>query len=100
MTFKELKKKSTSDLHSFLAESRNHLRELRFKNANQQLKTVRDIRKLRQEIAWTLTLLNVAKPETAPKTAQSTPVVETAVELDKSSDSEAAKPAGLAKDNK
>lgn len=63
MTFKELKKKSVSELHSFLADNRNKLRELRFKDASQQLKTVRDIRKIRQEIAQALTLLN-AKNQT------------------------------------
>ncbi|MFH1413091.1 MAG: 50S ribosomal protein L29 [bacterium] len=61
MTFKELKKKTVSDLHSLLAKDRNELRELRFKDANKQLKTVRNIRQIRVEIAQILTLLNVKK---------------------------------------
>ena len=70
MTFKELKQKSISELHQLLAVKRDKLREFRFKDANKQLKTVRDIRQLRQEIAWILTLLNAYKPEPAVKTVK------------------------------
>ena len=58
MEFKELKKKSESELHRILAESRDKLRDLRFKDANKQLKNVREIRKVREVIARILTLLN------------------------------------------
>lgn len=69
MDYKELKKKSQSDLNKLLAEHRNKLRELRFKDANKQLKDIRSIRKTRVIISQILTLLNkkedasIAKPE-------------------------------------
>ncbi len=58
MELKELKKKDKGDLHRILAESRDKLRDLRFKDANKQLKDVRGIRKTRQIISRILTLLN------------------------------------------
>lgn len=61
MEFKELKKKSESELHKILAEFRDKLRDLRFKDANKQLKNVREIRKVRETIARILTLLNSKK---------------------------------------
>jgi len=61
MEFKELKKKSKNELHKILAQSRDKLRDLRFKDANKQLKNIREIRKLRQVIAQALTLLNTEK---------------------------------------
>lgn len=62
--FKELKKKSVGDLHKLLAEARDRLRELRFKDANKQLKDVRSIRKLRAMIAQVITLVNSHHAET------------------------------------
>ena len=61
MELRELRKKSTSDLHKLLAESRDKLRDFRFKDANKQLKDIRQIRKLRKTIAQALTLLNSKK---------------------------------------
>ena len=61
MELKELKKKKESDLHKILAESRDKLRDLRFKDASKQLKDVRQIRKTRVMIARILTLLNELK---------------------------------------
>ncbi len=61
MEFKELKKKSESELQKLLAEQREKLREMRFKDANKQLKDVRQIRAVRTEIAQILTLINVFK---------------------------------------
>jgi len=58
MELKELKKKSQSELHNILAIYRDKLRDLRFKDANKQLKNVREIRIVRQVITRTLTLLN------------------------------------------
>ena len=58
MELKELKKKSKSELHHILNESREKLREFRFKDANKQLKNVRKIRETRSIIARVLTLLN------------------------------------------
>lgn len=63
MNFKELKNKTESDLHKILSESRDKLRELRFKDANKQLKNIREIRTLRITIAQILTLLNVNKKD-------------------------------------
>lgn len=61
MEFKEIKTKSESELQKLLAESRDKLRDLRFKDANKQLKNVREIRKIREMIARIMTILNVKK---------------------------------------
>jgi ribosomal protein L29 len=58
MEFKELKNKKESELHRILAEYREKLRDLRFKDASKQLKNVREIRVIRQTIARILMLLN------------------------------------------
>ncbi len=58
MEFKELKKKTEAGLHKVLSEYREKLRELRFKDANKQLKDIREIRSVRITIAQILTLLN------------------------------------------
>jgi len=58
MDFKELKNKKESELHKILADSRNKLRELRFKDANKQLKNIREIRQTRNAVSKILTLLN------------------------------------------
>lgn len=81
MEFKELKKQSVSDLHRILAENRDKLRELRFKDANKQLKNVRDIRAIKQEIAQVLTLLN-------QKTSVSSPAKDESVKDEKSDNKE------------
>ena len=58
MELKELKKKSEKELHKILAESRDKLRDLCFKDANKQLKNVREIREIRGTIARIFTFLN------------------------------------------
>lgn len=58
MDYKELKKKNEKELQKMLAELRDKLRDLRFKDANKQLKDIREIRQARIEIARILTLLN------------------------------------------
>lgn len=58
MEFKELKKKTESELHKLLEQSRDKLRDLRFKDANKQLKNIREIRQTREIVAQILTLLN------------------------------------------
>lgn len=63
MEFKELKTKSENELHRLLAELRNQMRELRFKDASKQLKDVREIREKRTTVAHILTLLNSKKAE-------------------------------------
>jgi len=67
MDFKEINKKSQTELHKMLAESRDKLRELKFKDANKQLKDVRSIRKLRAIIAQTLTVINQQRSEGSKK---------------------------------
>jgi ribosomal protein L29 len=63
MELKELKQKSVSDLHHLLAESRDNLREMRFKDANKQLKDIREIRKTKRLISRIMTLLNAGKKD-------------------------------------
>lgn len=61
MEFKELKTKSESELHKLLADTRDKLRDLRFKDASKQLKDVRQIRISKKVVANILTLLNIKK---------------------------------------
>lgn len=61
MEIKELKAKSEAELHRLLAESREQVRELRFKDASRQLKDVREIREVKKLIAQILTLLHLPK---------------------------------------
>jgi len=58
MEIKELITKTPVELTKLLVESQEKLRELRFKDSNKQLKNVRSIRVLKQEIARINTLLN------------------------------------------
>ncbi len=61
MEYKDLKNKKESELHNLLSEKRNELRDLRFKDANKQLKTVNKISEIKKDIARILTLLNEKK---------------------------------------
>lgn len=61
MEFKELKNKSESELQKLLAEARNQILSLRFKDASRQLKDVREIRETRKGIARIMTALKSAK---------------------------------------
>jgi large subunit ribosomal protein L29 len=63
MEFKEIKAKSRIELQKMLAEARESLRQLRFKNANGQLKAVRDIRVAKKDAARILTVLNSASTD-------------------------------------
>ncbi len=63
MEFKELKNKTEKELKQILSESRDKLRDLRFKDANKQLKNVREIRVIKKTIAKILTLINVDKTD-------------------------------------
>ena len=58
MEIKELKKKSEDELRKLVEQRRDQLRDLRFKDANKQLKNVREIRETRKTISRTITLLN------------------------------------------
>ncbi len=57
MKVKELRLKSDNELKTLLKESREKLREMRFKVAQRQLKNVRDVRKTKKLIAQVLTIL-------------------------------------------
>lgn len=59
MELKELKLKTEKELKQILNEFRDKLRDLRFKDANKQLKNIREIRGLKKTIARVLTLLKV-----------------------------------------
>jgi len=59
MEVKELRKKNKSNLHKLLADEREKLRVLRFKDANKQLKDIRELRVTKKTISKILTLLNV-----------------------------------------
>jgi len=61
MEFKELQTRTMKEWHSLLAEAREKLRHLRFKDANKQLSDIRSIRKERQLISRLLTLINKSK---------------------------------------
>ena len=82
MKLKELKTKSDNELNKLLAANREKLRDLKFKDANKQMKKVRDIRKMRREIAQILTLLKERKLNTGKKVEKQveTKKVETKVE--------------------
>jgi len=61
MEFKELKTKTEKELKQNLNEFREKLRDLRFKDANKQLKNVREIRVIKKTIAKISTLLSANK---------------------------------------
>lgn len=55
--FKELEHKSAQELHRILSESKDHLRDLKFKAAAKQLKNIADIAQTKKTIARILFLL-------------------------------------------
>jgi len=57
MKLKELIEKNNEELNRILKESRDKLRELRFKVASRQLKNVREIRKIKKIVIRVLTIL-------------------------------------------
>lgn len=61
MKFKELKNKPIPELQKLLAEGREKSRELKFKAASDQLKNVRELRKLKRTIAKIMFLLKQKK---------------------------------------
>lgn len=58
MKFATIQKKSEKELHDLLEEKRAHLRTLRYKVGEGQLKDVREIRETKKIIAQVLTVLN------------------------------------------
>ena len=58
MKARELRQKSKSELQKLLQEDREKLRQLRFDLTSGKVKNVREIRKIKKEIARILTLLS------------------------------------------
>ena len=58
MKIRELRQKTKPELQKMLWDSREKLRAFRFDLASGKVKNVREIRKLKKEIARVLTLLN------------------------------------------
>jgi len=58
MEFDELRKRTKEELQRTIQESREKLRMLRFDLASGKVKNVREIRKIKKNIARTLTLLH------------------------------------------
>jgi ribosomal protein L29 len=61
MNIAELKNKPEGELRRLLALSREKLRDMRFKDANKQLKNVKVIKDVKKTIARILTLLSSNK---------------------------------------
>ncbi|MFH1564415.1 MAG: 50S ribosomal protein L29 [bacterium] len=61
MEILELKNKPEAELKRLLALTREKLRDIRFKDANKQLKNVQAIREAKKTIARILTLVNSNK---------------------------------------
>ncbi len=61
MDLTELRQKSKNELKKTLQDSQERLRQLRFDLAAGKIKNVREIRKIKKEIARILTLLNEQK---------------------------------------
>lgn len=57
MKIKELRQKNKAELEKELQDNRERLRQLRFDLASGKVKNVREIRRIKKEIARILTLL-------------------------------------------
>lgn len=60
MDWSEIKQKSAAELERLLQETREHLRDRRFKVAQGQQKDVREIRELKKSVARLLTRIRQA----------------------------------------
>ena len=67
MTAKEAKKLDIDQLNEKLTELRNKSRELRFSIANNQLKDMSELKKVKKDIARVLTVLNIKRAEAENK---------------------------------
>ncbi len=61
MKIVEIRKKSKTELNNMLQSSRNKLRALRFDLASGKVKNVREVRKIKKDIARILTILKQSK---------------------------------------
>lgn len=57
MKMKELREKNEKEISKLLARARENLRDLRFKVSQKQLKNIREIRKIKKNIARILTII-------------------------------------------
>ncbi len=67
MKIVELRQRSKNELQKLLQDSREKLRQLRFDLAAGKVKNVREIRKIKKDIARTLTILNPKSKIQNPK---------------------------------
>jgi len=67
MDYKEIKNKGLKELMELLAEKHDELRGLKFKASENQLKNVKQISKIRKEIAFLETALSAKKNEEKAK---------------------------------
>lgn len=58
MKLQDIKEKTKKELNQILIDKRENLRKLRFNLASGKVKDVREIRKVKKDIARLLTLLN------------------------------------------
>lgn len=58
MKLQELRQKSREELEKLLKDNREKLRQLRFDLASGKLKNIREIRKIKKNVARILTILN------------------------------------------
>lgn len=65
MKIKELKTKGKDELQKMLEDDREKLRQLRFDLSAGKVKNVREIRKIKKEVAQILTLLKTELPTEA-----------------------------------
>ncbi len=70
MKIKDLREKSEVELDRLLVDSRNKLRDLRFRIAAKQLGNIREVREIRRTIAQVLTLKKANKAAAKKKPAQ------------------------------
>ncbi len=70
MKIKDLREKSEVELDRLLVDSRNKLRDLRFRIAAKQLGNVREVREIRRTIAQVLTLKKANKAAAKKKPVQ------------------------------
>jgi len=57
MKIKELNQKTKKELNDLLIENRHKLGQLRFDLASKKLKNIREVRKLRRDVARIITIL-------------------------------------------
>ena len=75
MKIVDLRRKNKEELQNLLSEDREKLRQLRFNLASGKAKNIREIRKIRKEIAQILTLLRIFKQQPISEGGRGNPQV-------------------------